>query len=199
MTYGIGLIGGMGSGKSTVADYFMQLGVTYLSADQIARQLTRQGQPAFKKISAFFGQNILTPEGELDRRQLRLLIAKNETKKIWLEQLLHPLIRQELEQRMSQAKGPYCLVEIPLLTSKQQYPYLKRILYVHADQAHKIQRIMARDQCSIAEAQAMLNIQINESVQRALADDIIVNTGSLEELYQQVLALHQRYTRCCAE
>lgn len=193
MTYGVGLIGSMGSGKSTVADYFAQRGVTFFSADQVAKELTRQGQPAFDKIIAFFGQNMLTSEGELDRRRLRQLIAKNQTKKAWLEQLLHPLIRQQLEQMISQATGVYCLIEIPLLTSKQQYPYLQRILYVHADQAHKIQRIMARDQCTLAEAQAMLRIQINENIQRALADDIIVNAGSLDDLRRQVGELHQRY------
>lgn len=189
--YSVGLIGGIASGKSTVAQYFADLGVAVLSADTIAKQLTQPNEPAFLAIIDHFGTNILTHTGELDRRRLRTYLFQDPKERTWLEALLHPLIRQRLQQAHLKNQGPYDIIEIPLLKAKSDYPYLNRILWVQTTQT--LERLMARDDCSQEQAQAMIACQVSAEKQRAVADDVLVNDGSINELKKQVTLLHHDY------
>ena len=191
--YFVGLTGQLASGKSTVASYFAKLGVDVINADLIAKELTASNQPAFAEIVNHFGQSVLTPTGELDRRGLRQRIFNDADERLWLEKLLHPLIRKEIAHKISKVKTPYCLIEIPLLTDRANYSYLNRVLLVQAEPEQQISRFMTRDNGSREEAQAIIANQANTSAQRVLADDILINSGSLAELEHKVKILHDNY------
>ena len=193
MVYFVGLTGQLASGKSTVASYFAKLGVDVINADLIAKELTASNQPAFAEIVNHFGQSVLTPTGELDRRGLRQRIFNDADERLWLEKLLHPLIRKEIAHKISKVKTPYCLIEIPLLTDRANYSYLNRVLLVQAEPEQQISRFMTRDNGSREEAQAIIANQANTSAQRVLADDILINSGSLAELEHKVKILHDNY------
>jgi dephospho-CoA kinase len=191
--YCVGLTGNIASGKSTVAAYFANLGVDVISADKIAKELTTSTQPAFMDILNHFGQAVLTKEGELDRRYLRQLIFKNPAERLWLEQYLHPLIRKQVEIQAQASNSPYCLIEIPLLRDRALYPYLNRVLLVEAETEQQIERLAIRDNSSKADALAILATQADASTLHKLADDILINSGSLEELREKIAGLHMQY------
>lgn len=191
--YCVGLTGNIASGKSTVADCFFTLGIEVISADRIAKQLTSKTQPALQDIIQHFGSRVLKSTGELDRRFLRELIFKNASERLWLENYLHPLIRNKIELLIPAAQSPYCLIEIPLLTDRSHYPYLNRVLLVQAEKKQYIERLTARDSCSQEDALAILNTQANTQTLVKLADDILLNNGPLEQLSNKVMRLHQQY------
>lgn len=189
----IGLTGTIASGKSTVAAYFKKLGAQVISADEIARSLTEINQPALKKIIKKFGISILESNGELNRRKLRELIFQQSENRLWLENLLHPMIRKQIETEIHQAQASYCIVEIPLLKNRADYPYLNRVLLVLATPETQIRRIIARDHCSREHAIAILASQPLEQTYRNLADDIIVNKDSIENLQKEIIELDKNY------
>lgn len=189
----IGLTGGIGSGKSTVAKYFAELGVAIIDADKIARELVATGTPALTKIVKHFGNKILTSRGELDRKCLRKLIFSNPKQKQWLEKLLHPLIYHEMENQLQQVKSPYCILVIPLLVETQQEKLVDRILVVDASQEQQINRTMKKNKISEKEVKTIIATQANREQRLASADDIIYNDNSLTKLKQQVQQLHQKY------
>ena len=191
--YCVGLTGPIASGKSTVAALFVQLGAELIDADQIAKQLTAKDQPALTNIIAHFGPDFLDANGELRRRLLRDMIFKHPAERNWLEQLLHPLIRQEIEARLHSTPKLYYIVEIPLLSDKSIYPYLNRTLVALTEPSIQNQRVMQRDQHTAEQVQAIVQAQADEKIYRSLADDIIINNGSLQDLEQAVLQLHQKY------
>lgn len=187
----VGLTGSIASGKSTVASFFAKLGIDVIYADLIAKKMTQQEYPAFQKIVDHFGQEILTHSGELNRRKLRSIIFNNAAERQWLETLLHPLIRQQILIELNKCTSPYCIIEIPLLADKTAYPYLKRVLLVKAEPAQQITRLVIRDGCTREEALIML--ANHETRKNTFADDIIMNFGDMEQLEQEVFALHQQY------
>ena len=191
--YCVGLTGAIASGKSTFAALFAKLGVDVISADQIARQLTAAGEPALAAIVAYFGQTILDEDQALNRAALRDLIFQSAEARHWLEQLLHPLIRDRISQAIQTCTPPYCIIEIPLLMRKADYPYLNRVLWINAEEIHQIQRVMARDNCSMAQGMVILESQATPEAYRELADDILINNHGIANLQQQVKRLHQQY------
>ena len=191
--YCVGLTGNIGSGKSTVSSYFKELDIDIIDADAVAKDLTTQTKPAFKEIVSHFGKFILSANGEINRRQLRQLIFDNVHERLWLENLLHPLIRKEIELKVNSLNSPYCVIEIPLLKDKIGYPYLNRVLVVQAEHEQQISRFMARDNSSKDDALAILAVQTDLSKQKAFADDLISNTGTLKELKKSVRDLHKKY------
>jgi dephospho-CoA kinase len=191
----VGLTGGIASGKSTVASLFADLGIEIIDADIIARELVAPGKPALAAIVAHFGESLLTADGHLNRRALREKVFHNPKQRLWLENLLHPPIREELNARATQAKGPYCILAIPLLTDRKHYPLIKRVLLVDAPEHLQLQRVQQRDQISLVQAKAILTAQSSRETRLALADDIIVNDGDLSQLSTQVQAYHQRYSQ----
>ncbi|GGI81362.1 dephospho-CoA kinase [Legionella impletisoli] len=193
--YCVALTGNIASGKSTVAKLFSKRGIDIINADQISRALTQPGEPAFSEILQYFGEAILTAHGELDRSKLRHIIFNDAEKRQWLESLLHPPIRQEIARKVSECNSPYCMIEIPLLPNRKHYPYLDEILYVDARREDQIERVMRRDHCSHEKALAILNIQASIEQHKSLADRILYNNGSLDDLEEQVDKLHQQYLK----
>lgn len=191
--YCVGLTGPIASGKSVVAALFVQCGAELIDADQIAKQLTAKDQPALAKIIAHFGPEFLDTNGELQRRLLRNIIFSHPQERLWLEQLLHPLIRQKIEERLSIPPALYYIVDIPLLSNKQHYPYLNRTVVVLAEPKIQMERVMLRDNHTAEQVLAIVQAQADEKTYRSLADDLIINNGSLFDLEQAVLALHEKY------
>ncbi len=194
--YCIGLTGSIASGKSTVAALFAKMGIDVISADHIARALVSINQPALQQIINHFGKSVLTQDSELNRRYLRELIVNNPEERLWLENLLHPLIREKIQHDIGHCKSSFCIIEIPLLTNKLDYPYLNRVLLVLADPDLQITRIMTRDHCSREQACAMLaTTRADEDKRRSIADDVVVNDESIDALQKQVEMFHARYLR----
>jgi dephospho-CoA kinase len=191
----IGLTGGIASGKSTVAQRFVELGVPVVDADEAARAVVAPGKPGLAAVSKRFGSRVLAENGELDRRALRDLIFKDPGSRRDLESILHPLIRAEMEQSAELAVGPYIVMAIPLLVEGDSHERVDRVLVVDVDEAVQLQRVMARDGCTLEQARAILASQASRSARLAAADDVLPNAGTVTDLRQAVDQLHERYLR----
>lgn len=189
----IGLTGTIASGKSTVAKIFSQLGIDVISADAISQSITQKPSAALNKIAEHFGMEILDTKGELIRNLLRQRIMQDEKERKWLEQLLHPLIRARIKQQAVASKTPYCIIEIPLLNNKTNFPYLNRIILVTATPEQQMSRIMARDNCSYNQAQIILATQEKNNNRHQIADDIIDNNDTIDNLQKIIHKLHNSY------
>ncbi|HSY96666.1 MAG TPA: dephospho-CoA kinase [Steroidobacteraceae bacterium] len=194
----IGLTGGIASGKSTVAQRFMDLGVPVIDADVAAREVVAPGKPGLQQVIDRFGSRVVGENGELDRRALREIIFSDPDARRDLEAILHPLIRAEMDRRAAVAVGPYIVMAIPLLIEGGSRDRVDRILVVDVDEAVQLQRVMARDHCSAEQAQAILASQAPRTARLAAADDVLPNGGTVTELRQAVDALHQQYLRLAA-
>ncbi|MFZ5593875.1 MAG: dephospho-CoA kinase [Pseudomonadota bacterium] len=197
----IGLTGGIGSGKSTVADCFAELGVAVIDADQIARELVEPGRPALGAIVDAFGRDILDGSGQLDRARLRALVFDDSTRRRQLETILHPLIRAEMRKRADALEGsgaPYAILNIPLLLETGQTDLADRILVVDTPEELQYQRVRARNGLPDAQIAAIIATQASREQRLAAADDIIVNDGDLSKLQRQTVAMHQRYLALAA-
>lgn len=193
----IGLTGGIGSGKSTVAHYFSELGITIIDADLIAREAVTSNTKTFDQIVAHFGPEILDKEQQLNRDKLRHLIFKNHLERQWLENLLHPLILKKMCELSKNVTSPYCILEIPLLLEKNVQ--VDQILVVDTSRELQIQRLKQRTNMSLEEINAILNAQISREKRLAKADYIIYNNGSMTELQQQVQNLHHEFLKLTQE
>ena len=189
----IGLTGGIACGKTTVAQFFAELNITIIDADLIAREVVKPGEPALQAIQQHFGDNIVNNQGELNRDKLRQKIFAEEATKRWLEQLLHPLIRQRMQAQIFEARSPYCIVVIPLLIENLPHPLVDRILVVDCDEQQQRQRLIQRDQISASLADTILKQQAQRQQRLQCADDIIHNRGDLIALEQKTLRLHQKF------
>jgi dephospho-CoA kinase len=194
----IGLTGGIASGKSTVEKRFVELGVPVVNADDSSRIVTALGQPGLLAVTAAFGRSILTPDGGLDRRSLRSRIFQDPARRKELEAILHPLIREDMERRSAAAPGPYVVLSIPLLVEGGIRDRVDRVLVVDADEDLQLERLMARDAVSAEEARAALAAQTSRVERLRVADDVLVNSGTVPELRQSVDRLHRRYLEIAA-
>jgi dephospho-CoA kinase len=189
----IGLTGGIASGKSTVTQRFAELGVPVIDADVVSRTVVEPGKPGLAQIVERFGAGVLA-DGQLDRRALRNLIFKDTSLRQALDAILHPLIRAEMEREAAQAKGSYLVMAIPLLVEGgNSDKRVDRVLVVDADETLQIQRLQARDGGSEEQARAILSSQAGRAARLAVADDVLLNTGSVAELRQAVDRLHEKY------
>jgi dephospho-CoA kinase len=193
MTYCVGLTGNIASGKSTVALLFNQLGAEIINADTISKQLTLKDTEAYNDIVARYGSLVMNEDGQLNRKTLRTIIFSNVKERKWLEQLLHPRIRKEIERQVTSSTAPYCIVEIPLLYDKSQFPYLHRVLLVTSPRALQIQRIIERDHCTEQHALSIIATQPSQEQRLNLADDVLINDMGLDHLKQEVEMLHEKY------
>ncbi|HQS81789.1 MAG TPA: dephospho-CoA kinase [Thiobacillus sp.] len=197
--FAVGLTGGIGSGKSTVADCFAALGVPVIDTDVIARELTAPGGAALEAIRAAFGATVMQADGMLDRAVLRRRVFADSAARHQLEAILHPRIRQGVALKLATLTAPYALIVIPLLVETGDYrDVLNRVLVVDCPEAVQIARVMARSGLAHGEIKAILAAQAGRAERLAVADDIIVNTVSLEALRAEVAALHQRYLALAA-
>lgn len=190
----IGLTGGIGSGKSTVAKLFAEQGIDVIDADQLAREVTKPHTPALDQIVQHFGKKILN-DHQLDRKQLREVIFNDPKERTWLENLLHPLIRAAMKNKIEKVQSPYCILVIPLLIETKPHPLVKRILVVDVPESLQIKRAMERDQLSLEAVQAVLRSQVSRPQRLQAADDVITNDKDRASLQSQVLHLHERYLR----
>ncbi len=191
----VGLTGGVGSGKSTVAKLFAELGAPVIDADVIAREVTQVDKPAFASIIKHFGKEILLPDGTIDRAKLRNIIFSDSKQRLWLEHLLHPLIREEMKKQISTLTAPYCIAVIPLLLEVEFYSFINRILVVDAPEQAQVQRVITRDKATQSDIEAIIKTQASRQDRRARAHDIIINDGNKDDLIPQVEKLHEKYSR----
>ena len=190
----VGLTGGIGSGKSTVAELFAKHGIPIIDADVVAREVTQPDKPAFARIVTHFGDDILLKNGNLDRAKLRRLIFNDPNQRFWLEKLLHPQIREEMQQQIKTMTGSYCIAVIPLLLEAEFYAFINRILVIDAPESMQIQRVMSRDNLPLSDIESIIKSQAHRQDRRAKAHDVITNDGTLENLIPQVNKLHALYS-----
>ncbi|MEQ5814528.1 dephospho-CoA kinase [Marinobacter sp. NFXS11] len=190
----IGLTGGIGSGKSTVARLFGELGVHWVDADDVAREVVEPGTPALVRIAKHFGEQILTPEGALDRSQLRGIVFEKPEERVWLESLLHPIIREELIRQLNPEnyQPPYVLLVSPLLLETDQHELVDRIIVIDVPEETQIDRTMARDTNSREQVERIIAAQMSREDRLARADEVIDNDRPLDEVTRQVRELHER-------
>ena len=197
MTYVVGLTGGIGSGKSTIAELFAELGVPIIDADLVARQVVEKGSPLLAKIAAHFGPEILLEDGALNRAALREKIFANETQKDWLNQLLHPAIRHEMLRQLAAQQAPYCIFMVPLLIENNLIALCQRVLVVDVSEQIQMTRASQRDNNQLALIKNIMQSQVSRSERLQHADDVINNDvdlrESLPQLKQKVLDLHHLY------
>ena len=196
----VGLTGGIGCGKSAVADCFSGLGVAVIDTDVIAHQLTLPGGAALPAIQAVFGDGVLQASGALDRAAMRRLIFPNTDARNKLEAILHPLIyRRVREQLQLPGDAPYVLIVIPLLVEKAHYQDLiDRILVVDCLESQQIARVAARSSLRPEETTAIMAAQASRMDRLAAADDVLNNQGDWAGLQQQISLLHRKYLEISA-
>lgn len=189
----LGLTGGIGSGKSAVAQAFGERGVHLVDADHAARWVVEPGRPALARIVEHFGSEVLRADGSLDRAALRQRVFAEPEQRRWLENLLHPLIGQEIVQVLARAESPYAILVSPLLIESGQHRLTQRVLVVDAPEALQVQRTMARDQSSEEQVRAILEAQASREERLRHAHDVLVNDRDLAWLDSEVQRLHDFY------
>lgn len=189
----LGLTGGIGSGKSAAAERFVELGVHLVDADQAARWVVEPGRPALASIVERFGAGVLLDDGTLDRSALRQQIFADPAQRRWLEQLLHPLIGQEIFSYLAKAESPYAVYVSPLLIESGQYQKTQRILVIDVPQELQIARTLQRDNTSEEQVQAILKAQLAREERLRHANDVVVNDRDLPWLHEQIDQLHAFY------
>lgn len=192
----IGVTGGIGSGKSAVAHAFGDLGIGWVDADDVAREIVMPGEPALAAIEARYGASILQPDGTLDRRALRERIFDDPVERRWLESETHPRIRRRLLEHLARLRAvdaPYCLLVSPLLIESGQRELIDRVLVVDVPESVQIERTLARDGVGRDQVEAILAAQSPRSERLAAADDVIDNSGNRDTLRHQVARLDRIY------
>lgn len=188
----IGLTGGIGCGKTTVAELFAAKGVPVIDADRVSRDLVEPGRPALDAIVQRFGPELLEG-GRLNRARLRQIVFSAPLQRQWLEALLHPLVYEEMAARLRGLSAPYCLLVVPLLLETGRRDFVDRLLVVDCPAKAQRQRIKARDGLDDSELQRVLSAQLARQDRLAAADDVIENAGGPEDLAAQVDRLHRSY------
>ncbi|GHA91351.1 dephospho-CoA kinase [Shewanella indica] len=189
----VGLTGGIGSGKTTVANLFAEQGIVLVDADIIAREVVAKGSDGLKQIGDKFGPQMLTPEGSLNRAALREQIFHHPQDREWLNALLHPMIRTRMLERLEMAASPYVIMVVPLLFENGLDKLADRTLVVDISPKLQLQRTIERDMVSKEQVQNIINSQSDRQSRLDKADDVIDNQGEIDALQAQVLALHNKY------
>lgn len=195
----VGVTGGIGSGKTAVTNAFQELGITVVDADIAAREVVTLGSKGLNAITEHFGADILLENGTLNRAKLREIIFKNPAEKKWLEQLTHPLIREEIIKGLKGSTSPYTILVSPLLIESGQSQLVNRVLVVDVPVDVQIQRTCERDSNPQEQVEAIIKSQLDRETRLSYADDIINNDQSLLHLQQQVAKLNQQYLRLSEE
>ena len=189
----VGLTGGIGSGKSTVKNYFDALGVPAIDADEISHRLTMPGQAAFNEVVTLFGKESLDESGNLNRQHLRELIFTAPALKKKLEAIIHPRVREEIQTFINRVSYPYCIICIPLLLETGGQAIMDRVLVVDAPEELQVERVSCRDKTNEDRTRSIIMAQISRPERLRAAHDIIVNDGNMSDLKIQVGNLHNKY------
>ncbi|MGF2684910.1 dephospho-CoA kinase [Marinobacter sp. DUT-3] len=191
----IGLTGGIGSGKSTVARMFGALGVHWVDADDVAREVVEPGTPALARIAEHFGAEILQVDGSLDRARLRTIVFEHPDERAWLEGLLHPVIREELMRQLQPADYalPYVLLVSPLLLETDQHQLAEKVVVVDVPVEVQLARTMARDDNDQAQVERIIAAQMPRDKRLQKADEVVDNNTMLSDVERQVSELHKKF------
>ena len=189
----VGLTGGIGCGKTTVTNLFIELGVSVIDADDIAHMLVRPGQPALQIIAEQFGSEFLLANGELSRDKLRSHIYNNPKDKTKLESILHPLVFEKMQQELNKLDAPYGILSIPLLFETNFQHHVDYVVVIDCDESTQIERVKLRDNLPIEEVKSIISTQCTRAFRLEKADEIINNNGPLETLAPQIERLHEKF------
>ena len=193
MALTIGLTGGIGSGKSTAAKLFADLGVPVYDTDTIARELVQPGKPALKEMIEAIGSDIVSDNGELDRQALKQRIFDNDDVRKSVEEILHPKIRRQLLSNIRSCSAPYCIAVIPLLIEKNWLDVVDRVLVIDVPQEMQLERATARDNVSENLIAQIIKTQVSRDTRLAVANETIDNSGDPQQLANLVDELHKKY------
>lgn len=191
----IGLTGGIGSGKSVASDKFKSLGITVVDADVASRTVVEPGKPALKEIEDHFSSGIITAEGKLDRNKLREIIATDPEERKWLESVLHPKIGEQITKELSESTSVYTLFVAPLLLETNSQERCARVVVVDVPKEVQIRRTAKRDKVSPNQVEQMVAVQMEREKRLKKADDVLLNSGTIEDLEKQVEELHKKYIK----
>lgn len=194
----VGLSGGIGSGKSTAANFFKPL-VDVIDADEVARSVVKPNSQTLGIIVSHFGNHVLLPDGSLNRSWLRDKIFSDLNEKTWLENLLHPIIHTEIISMLENTRSPYCILMSPLLLETDQHLLVNRILVIDAPEDEQIERIKKRDNTSAEAVKTIISTQLTRQMRLQKADDIIINTKDMAALEKSILYLHNIYIELAAD
>ncbi len=189
----VGLTGGIGSGKSTVAARLGALGAGILDSDLLSRELTRPGSPVLKRITEAFGASVLGPDGALDRARMRERVFRDPVARVRLESILHPPIKDLMLERLARLETPYAVLVVPLLFETGQQTLVDRVLVIDLPEPLQIERVARRSGLSEEEIRRIIASQSSRDERVARADDLIDNSGDLGQLESQIRGLHDRY------
>ena len=187
----IGITGGIGSGKTAVTDYLASKGITIVDADLASRVIVEPGRPALDAIFEHFGQHLKLSDGSLDRAGLRTIVFKDTEARLWLEQLTHPLIGEEIQRQLELAQGPYRVLSSPLLLEGSQVNMTDYVVVVDVPEEIQIVRASARDNNDPEQIKRIMAAQLAREARKSKADYVVDNSGSLEELHIAAEQLHQ--------
>ncbi len=198
--FSVGLTGGIGSGKSLVADQFAELGAAVIDTDLIAQQLTGVGGEALPAIREIFGDSFLTSEGALNRAAMRTHVFSDPSARKQLESILHPMIATQTRAQATSATGEYLMFVVPLLTESGQWKNrVDRVLVVDCPESLQLSRVMQRNQLSADAVRAIMATQATRAARLAIADDVIVNDDATVAVNDAVLRLHELYLTLAAK
>lgn len=193
----IGLTGGIGSGKSAAANFFQNEGVTVIDADQLAREVIKPNSQGFQSVVDYFGSRIIGEDGSIDRAQLREEIFDDQDKKKVLESITHPLVNDLMSERIASSTSPYLIIMVPLIFETNSMSAYNRILVIDCDVTLQMKRASLRDNNSSEQIQKILDSQCSRSERLSIANDVIPNNDSLENLKTRSLAMHKFYLELC--
>jgi dephospho-CoA kinase len=199
MTFVVGLTGGIASGKSTAGKYFEALGIEVINVDLISKNLVEVDLDLHLKISRYFGKKSLLGDGSLNRSYIRHEIFNSSKKKMWLEKLLHPPIKDQVLKSLGCSLSAYAILESPLLLETDQYKLTDRVLVVDVSKKVQILRVQKRDKISTDTIKSIITSQMPRMQKLKLADDVIKNTGSIEKFKLMIECLHKNYLTLAKE
>ncbi|KJY83615.1 dephospho-CoA kinase [Vibrio galatheae] len=200
MTFVVGVTGGIASGKTTVANLFQQeFGIEIVDADVVARQVVEPNSVGLKSIEGYFGHSVIQPDGTLDRAKLREIIFSQPEHKAWLNNLLHPMIRQRMLDELGEVKSEYALLVIPLMVENNLQSLADKVLVVDVDEQTQIQRTVERDAVDATQVKAILSSQATREQRLAIADYVIKNDTENQKLLPQITELHKKFLEISRE
>lgn len=189
----VGLTGGIASGKTTVANFFADLGVPVIDTDVIARDVVAKGAPALAQIRAALGDEVFSDDGTLDRNAMRKLVFSDQRKRRQLEGILHPRIREAAIRQAQAVTYPYMIIVVPLLVESPMHEFMDRVLVVDCSEDVQLSRLLKRDTEHEGQARRMIAAQASRDERLAIADDVVLNDSGLDETRSKVEALHNAY------
>lgn len=189
----VGLTGGIGSGKSAAANFFQNEGITVIDTDDLSREVIEQDTPGFEKIVDCFGSAIIDSDGSINRAFLRQEVFNDEKKKKLLESIIHPLVRDLMIEKIAASQSPYSIIMVPLIFETNSMNNYNRILVIDCDPIVQLERAMLRDKNSKIQIQKIIDSQCSREERISIANDIIPNNDSLENLKIRSIAMHKFY------